>query len=83
MYVLAARRRCLEAVDVDSQQLVYVPLSYTVRQQPVVPTAETVAVGEAMAAAVGARPGGRKSRRKAGGAADAMEEDGVLRVRGD
>ncbi|GIM09537.1 hypothetical protein Vretimale_13366 [Volvox reticuliferus] len=30
LYVLAARQRCLEAVDIDSQQLVYVPLQLTV-----------------------------------------------------
>ncbi|GIL62356.1 hypothetical protein Vafri_16529, partial [Volvox africanus] len=47
LYVLAARRRCLEAVDIDSQQLVYVPLHLTVTPprvaSPSVPTASTAA----------------------------------------
>jgi len=34
LYVLAAQPRCVEARDVDSKQLVYVPLGVTTSQQP-------------------------------------------------
>ncbi|GLI61805.1 hypothetical protein VaNZ11_004310 [Volvox africanus] len=70
LYVLAARRRCLEAVDIDSQQLVYVPLQLTVTP-PRVASPSVPAVSTA-AAARGNGPTGQGS-----GADGGTDGDGV------
>lgn len=68
LYVLASQPRCVEAVDVDSAQRVYVPLSITV-------TTPGAAV-QAVQKANGAAAGGAGTAREAGGATAGENEDG-------